>query len=86
MTPFLKNTIILSSIIFGLRILGGYINKLSIWDYLTQFFVFIRTLTAPVNFIWDFDTSWQIITIILGILIAYSAFQAILIVRDNYKS
>lgn len=85
MIKFLKNTALISAILLALRGLGGVVNNLAIWDYLTQFFVLIRKVVAPLDFIWSFDTSFEIITIILGILIAYSSLQAFVIIRDNYK-
>lgn len=85
MIKFLKNTALISVILLALRGLGGVVNNLAIWDYLTQFFVLIRKVVSPLDFLWSFDTSFEIITIILGILIAYSSLQAFVIIRYNYK-
>lgn len=85
MIKFLKNSAIIAAILVALRIVGEVVNNLTIWSYLTQFFVLIRKVVSPLDFFWSFDTSWQIIVVILGILVAYSSLQAFVIIRDNYK-
>lgn len=85
MTKLLKNLAIISGIILGLKAIGSLINALPIWNWLTQFFIFIKMITAPLDFLWNFQTTWQIITTIFTILIAYSVIQGYLVIRDNFK-
>lgn len=85
MIKLLKNLAIFSTLIIALKVFGLLIDKLPIWAWLTQFFVFIRTITRPLDFLWHFETSWQIIGLILSILTAYSFVQAYLIIRNNFK-
>jgi len=86
MINILKNVGIVSLIVSVWAIFSNFINNLFIWEYLTSFFVFMRMLFKPVEFLWNFDTSIEIITLILGILVAYSSFQAVMIIRNNFKN
>lgn len=86
MIKIIKNLGIFIAIITALKVFGLLINALPIWNWLTQFFVFIKKMVSPVDFIWNFDTTSQIIVVILGILIAYSIVQGYIIIRDNFKN
>lgn len=82
----LTNVIIRSGIVIltisALTLLGNVINDFFFIQWLTTFFVLIRTLIKPLTFIWDFQTSFYLIGLSLSILISYFTFKAFLVIKN----
>lgn len=84
MINFLKNYGIYGLIIIALRALGLAIDKSGVWDYLTVFFVTLRTLVKPLDFMWDFGTSYLLINLCLSLLILVYGFKAVMLVKGIF--
>ena len=71
----LTQIIIRSSVVVGiyaiLTVFGNLINNFFLKTYLTQFFVLLRTVVKPLNFLWDFDTSFTLLGLSISILVVY---------------
>lgn len=65
-------------IIGGLIYLGNEIDKLVIWQWLTDFFSLIKKAIYSLDFIIDSETLIKIVGYSLKILIAYWSFKAII--------
>lgn len=74
----------LGLIIIGLEGVGYGINQLNVWNWLTDFFVLLRMSTRPLDFMWDFQTSWQIITVMISVLTIFYSFKAIMIIKNQF--
>ncbi len=83
MIKILIKLAIFGIIITILTVFSNWINNLIIWEYLTQFFVFLRQIIRPMDWLWDFETSWTILGVALSIAIAYLPIKAALIVKNN---
>ena len=62
----------------------GNAIDLALKSYLVQFFVFLRSVVAPLDFIWHFDTTFILLGITLNLFIAYFSFKAFLTLRNLF--
>jgi len=66
MINLLKQFVIGSLIILGLYGLGVVVKNIVPWIWLTYFFVLLRTVVRPLNFLWDFTAVWQVFSVVLS--------------------
>lgn len=85
MTKLLKNLAIISLITSALAGIGYIINQTGIWDWLTHFFVFLRSIVKPMSFLWDFDTTFQILGLALSIMSAIYTLKAALVIKNIFE-
>lgn len=64
--------------------LGVVFNKLFNWDMLGIFFAFLRNSVKPLDFIWDFDTSFVLIGKAISLFMAYFTFKIILLIKELF--
>lgn len=85
MVDFLKNYGVYGLIILALRGIGEAIDATGVWNFLTNFFVLLRTVIKPLTFMWDFGTSYLLINLCLGLLIVFYGFKATLIIKNVFS-
>jgi len=74
MFSFFKKTAIFTAVIGVLLILGGVINSLFPWSYITSFFGIIKYFSNLISFTWDMVTLWKIFGLSLTVEIAICLF------------
>lgn len=87
MSSLVQNIIrmaVLGVVLTALVILGNVLNNFLLVEYLTQFFVLVRTITKPLAFLWDFDTSFQLMGYSISVLISYWGIKAILTIKNYF--
>lgn len=62
----------------------GNAVDLALKNYLVQFFVFLRSVVAPLNFIWNFDTTFTLLGLTLTLFIAYFSFKVFLTLKNLF--
>jgi len=82
MITLLKQLAIGALVVFGLTMLGGSINEYLPWSWLTQFFALLRAVVRPVDFIWDTESLFKILSYVFSVLIGIWSFKAVLVVRS----
>lgn len=82
-----KNIGIVGIIILSLSGLGYLINNLigSGWNYLTNFFSFIKKISLLIDFTWATDTMWLLVGIGMAIEVAYISYEATIFVINKFK-
>ena len=63
---------------------GNILNDYFIVDFLTQFFVLLRTVVKPLDFLWHFETSFTLIGWSISIYFLYIGFKAFLTLRNLF--
>ena len=84
MTSTIIKTGLTLLLIIVLTWFGNLLNDYFVVDFLTQFFVLLRTVVKPLDFLWDFDTSFTLISWSLSIYLIYIGFKAFLTVRNIF--
>lgn len=82
----LKPTAFIGALLVALRILGGVINNLIPWTWLTSFFSIMRWGLGLLDFMWDTDTLIIVIGLVLAINVAYWAFKGVLAVINYFRT
>lgn len=85
MTASLIKISIISIIVSVLYFVGNGLNDAWLVPHLTDFFVLLRTVTSPLDFLWDFSTSITLIGLSLGMLLAYYSIKAVITILNIFK-
>lgn len=78
---FLKKYGLAGMILLGLTALGTVINEVVKWVWLTNFFIILRVAIKPLEFMWDFNTSFIILGASMTIMGAIYTFKAIRVIK-----
>jgi len=81
---FIKMAII-GITITALVLLGKAVEGLIIWSWLTSIFAIIRHVALLFDYMWDMDTTFQLVAYIFLLEIAYWAFESRTIVIKFFK-
>ena len=74
-------------VIYGFLVLiGNIVNDFAIIPVFTQFFALLRNVVRPLEFMWDFQTSFIIIGYATSIMVGYFMILAFLAVKDIVSS
>jgi len=77
----------LIALIYGVLVsLGNVINTYFLVELLTQFFCFLRSIVEPLDFLWDFDTSFILIGWSIGLFTLYFIVKVLLVIKSVLTS
>jgi len=86
MTSLIVKISLIPLLLLSLSFFGSVLNETFLINYFTQFFVFLRTIIKPLNFLWDFETSFALIGWALSLFIAYWAIKIFIIIKNIFIS
>lgn len=81
----LKDQALTMAIIGGMIILGGLVNKIIIWQWLTNFFIIIRHVVLLFNFMFDIPQLWTSVGYGLFLLTGLYTLKGLILIIKWFK-
>lgn len=84
MTSLIIKIALIPLLLLILGIFGNFLNEAYLINYFTQFFVLLRTVIKPLEFFWDFETSFSLIGWSLSLLILYWTVKIFIVIQNIF--
>lgn len=81
----LKDQALAIAIIGGMIVLGSLVNKIIVWQWLTNFFIIIRHVVLLFNFIFDIPQLWTSVGYGIFLLTGLYALKGIIFIIKWFK-
>lgn len=82
----LRDVALVAVFISLLMVLGNGLNYVIPWTWLTSLFDILKFFNSQISFMWDVNSMWTIISMVLGLEIIFWAFTAGVTVIKWFKN